>query len=77
MKETLISLEEKLVKRDSDYDELRIERDALRLKNELMEQKLQEAGIVIDSSEIERLGKDTKKLVDEYKEDMEKLQKEL
>ena len=77
MKETLTSLEEKLVKRDSDYDELRIERDALRLKNELMEQKLQEAGIVIDSSDIERLGKETKKLVDEYKEGMEKLQKEL
>jgi hypothetical protein len=54
VKETLISLEEKLVKRDSDHDELRKERDALRLKNELMEQKLQEAGIVIDSSEIER-----------------------
>lgn len=77
MKETLSLLEEKLVKRDSDYDELRIERDALRLKNELMEQKLQEAGIVIDSSDIERLGKETKKLVDEYKEGMEKLQKEL
>jgi hypothetical protein len=42
-----------------------------------MEQKLQEAGIVIDSSDIEKLGKDTKKLVDEYKEGMEKLQKEL
>jgi hypothetical protein len=32
---------------------------------------------VIDSSDIEKLGKDTKKLVDEYKEGMEKLQKEL
>ena len=42
-----------------------------------MKQKLQEAGIVIDSSDIERLGKETKKLVDEYKEGIEKLQKEL
>ena len=40
MKETLSSLEEKLVKRDSEYYELRIERDTLRLKNELMEAKL-------------------------------------
>jgi hypothetical protein len=40
VKEILISLEEKLVIRDSDYDELRIERDTLRLKNELMEKKL-------------------------------------
>lgn len=40
MKETLASIEEKLAKRDTDFDELRIERDSLRLKNELMEQKL-------------------------------------
>ena len=59
MKETLTSLEEKLVKRDSEYDELKIERDTLRLKNELMEAKLKEAGIVIDSTDIERLGKET------------------
>jgi hypothetical protein len=32
---------------------------------------------VIDSSDIDRLGKENKKLVDEYKEGMEKLQKEL
>jgi hypothetical protein len=40
VKETLTSQEEKLVKRDSEYDELKIERDTLRLKNELMEAKL-------------------------------------
>ncbi len=32
---------------------------------------------MIDSSDIERLGKERQKLVDEYKEGMEKLQKEL
>lgn len=59
LKETLTSLEEKLTRRDQDYDALQKERDTLRLKNELMAEKLEQNGISIDFSEVEALSNKT------------------
>ena len=42
-----------------------------------MADKLSSAGITLDVGEVEALGEQTQKLIDEYKEGMEKIQKEL
>ena len=42
-----------------------------------MNEKLAQNGINIDQEEFEKLGNQTQKLIDEYKEGMEKMQKEL
>jgi hypothetical protein len=53
VKESLTALEGKLAQRDSEFAILQKERDSLRLKNEMMTERLEQNGITIDLAEFE------------------------
>jgi hypothetical protein len=63
VKESLIALEEKLALRDSEFAILQKERDTLRLKNEMMSERLEQSGITIDLSQFEDATNQSKKLI--------------